>query len=131
MPAEELIAAAEARVADPPEGDWPAPRALHDRDHWTVYVMWQEFDVAPFPGPAHAWPPALVADLRRAAYAEAYARRRKAKTVGPRDRIEQALAPDDAGLLARSRRERDRVVGDFVRAQRAAAAGLGAGGRRR
>jgi hypothetical protein len=123
MPADELLALATARVTSPDDdtADWPAPGPLYDRDHWLVYLLCEEFGVPPHPGPAHDWPPALVADLRRARYAVAYARRAggRGSGVGGRGPIERSLATDDRAKLDAARRARDAVVSRWLAAQRA------------
>jgi hypothetical protein len=121
LPADELLALATARVTgatDDETDDWPTPSALHDRDHWLVYLMMEEFGVPPAPGPAHTWPPALVADLRRARYAVAYARRKAQRGGASRGRVERVLAPDDRAKLDAARRARDQVVTAWLVAQR-------------
>lgn len=120
MPADELLHLATARVAgaDDQTDEWPAPGPLHDRDHWLVYLLMEEFGVAPHPGPAHLWPPTLVADLRRARYAVAYARRQTTRSVGQRQPVERALTTDERSKLDAARQARDVVVARWLVAQR-------------
>jgi len=121
LPADELLALATARVSPTDENDtddWPAPGPLHDRDHWLVYLLMEEFGVPPHPGPAHTWPPALVADLRRARYAVAYARRKAQRGGAPNQRVERVLGHDDRAKLDVARRARDAVVATWLVAQR-------------